>query len=221
MELFQNATEEFGIPSRVRSDRGVENIHVAQFMLNERGVDRGSFIVGRSVHNQRIERLWAEVNRVVTKHFKDLFLFMEQNNYLDEHSEIDILCLHWVYLPRIKKCLQEFVDQWNHHGLSSVGSRSPFQLWTIAQLEGNHYENVVAMEDDAYFENPVAYGIDELGPPPQIETSNNVVVPELDFILSEQQIQMINFAVPDPTSDDDLCGIGHYLKIRQILLENL
>ncbi|KAB0801248.1 hypothetical protein PPYR_05602 [Photinus pyralis] len=220
LELFKHGTNLFGIPSRVRGDRGVENIHVAQFMLNERGIDRGSFIVGRSVHNQRIERLWAEVNRIVTRHFKDLFLFMSYNDYLDEHSDIDLFCLHYVFLPRIEKCLEEFVNQWNHHSLSSARAKSPFQLWSLAHLEGQHYENIVGMEDDAYFENPNLYGLDEMGPPPEIETSNSVVVPEFELHLSDQQMHRINVSIPDVMSDDGQCGISHYLKIREILLEH-
>jgi hypothetical protein len=79
-QSFLAAIESYGIPSRVRSDKGStsvfhyrqlsipycsqmvysyrpiiggENVLVAQFMLNTRGLGRSSHICGRSVHNQR------------------------------------------------------------------------------------------------------------------------------------------------------------------------
>ena len=56
LSAFQKAVSKYSLPSRVRSDKGGENVLVSAFMLERRGPGRGSMITGRSTHNQRIER---------------------------------------------------------------------------------------------------------------------------------------------------------------------
>ena len=63
---FLEATVQFGVPSRIRSDYGGENVGVWRFMEESRGEGRLSYIAGSSVHNTRIERLWRDVYSAVT-----------------------------------------------------------------------------------------------------------------------------------------------------------
>lgn len=101
LSLFQGGVRNFGLPSRVQCDRGMENIEVARFKLCRRGLNRRSIIAERSVHNQRIERL----------------------------SELHLFVLHYVYLPRIQRAVREFTNQWNNHALSTERHMTPLQLW--------------------------------------------------------------------------------------------
>lgn len=112
---FSEAIDNFGIPSRVRSDRGGKNTIICQFMIAVRGCDRGSHIAGPSTHNQRIERLWRDVYRCVCATYYEIFYSLETCNGLDPDNESHLFALHCLYLPLINTSLKEFTRAWNHH----------------------------------------------------------------------------------------------------------
>lgn len=99
--VIHGAIQSFGLPSRVRTDRGGENVGIWQEMEQRRGPNRGSYLAGTSTHNQRIERLWRDVFRCVAHIFYYTFQAMEENGLLNMDNPIHKSALHYVFLPRL------------------------------------------------------------------------------------------------------------------------
>lgn len=114
--FFMEAVDQLdrGLPLRVRGDRGGENRDVAKIMYRARGVDSGAFISGRSVHNQRIERLWGNVNPAVLHQFKELFEHMGESGLIDVLNDIHILALHVVSTQSVHRIATNFLPFLTH-----------------------------------------------------------------------------------------------------------
>ena len=174
---FLGATEQWGIPSRIRCDRGGENVDVVRFMLETRGTGRKSALVGRSVHNQRIERLWRDVFKDVLHLFYDLFYALENVGVLDILDELDLWSLHFSFLELIDQKLTEWVKAWTRHPLSSMGNHSPLQLWAIGLIDNCD----LTVSDE--------YGIDWHGPISNDDDRNTLNLDNVECPLQANQLE--------------------------------
>lgn len=125
LSAFLKAVDEFGLPLRVRTDYGGENVLVAEYNKlghPERGCGSGSIITGRSIHNQRIERLWRDLFSSCISFFYYFFYFLEDLDILNPNNHLDLYVLHAVFIPIIQK-------QLDMHGLVIVSGQ---------QINGHH-----------------------------------------------------------------------------------
>ena len=67
-------------------------------------------IVGSSVHNQRIERLWKDTFSSVISYYYCLFYSLEEIGILNAFDNEHLAALHYVYIPRINQSLEVFVN---------------------------------------------------------------------------------------------------------------
>ena len=168
------------------------------------GRKENPMITGSSVHNQRIERLWRDTYRCVLSVFYQIFYHLEDNGVLDPSSELDLFCLHFVYMQKINDALRIFMSGWNNHALTTEHNKTPIQLYTCGILFGN--------TDSFSIPSEFSLNSEWLHLP-------NVVVPDTINPLSPQQYAEMDTLVgghmvdsPDATED---YGIDSYLQVRR------
>ncbi|KIY45335.1 hypothetical protein FISHEDRAFT_23285, partial [Fistulina hepatica ATCC 64428] len=92
---------------------------------------RGAYIWGRSVHNVRIERLWADVTIQVGASWAETFTMLELHYGLNINDHAHVWLLHHLFLPAINAALDDFHIAWNNHRIQIRDSpnRSPEDMY--------------------------------------------------------------------------------------------
>ena len=127
LNLFEDAVASIdGTPRMLRTDKGGENIEAAEYMILHAG--SRSVITGRSVHNQRIERLWRDSTTDIVQHYHDLFMGYVRNEGLLIDDNTHKFVLQHIFLAKINAELLDFQTRWNSHQLSTEKNYTPNQL---------------------------------------------------------------------------------------------
>ena len=218
-DLFLNATQEYGWPSRVRTDHGGENTQVWQLMEDRRGPNRGSFLVGSSTHNQRIERLWRDVFRCVAHIFYYTFQAMEESGLLEIDNPLHKVALHYVYLPRLNRALSSLASAWNNHPLRTENNWSPERIWVNGMMDlRNHQLMAVAdiAEQEPSFDDLTWYGYDPSAPTPMDDGLFTVAIEDVDIELPGNVIHDLTAAV-NPLQLSNSYGIDLFIDCLNFL----
>ena len=215
--LFLTATEKYEWPSRIRSDYGGENVGVWELMEERRGCNRGSYLVGSSTHNQRIERLWRDVFRVVTHMFYYSFQSMEEAGILNRNNNLHVFALHFIYLPRINRALESFAEAWNLHPVRTEHNWTPEQIWMNGMIDMRN-EQLTAVADVTGSVNSIDewYGFDPQAPHPGDDGLSSVVVDDIDFVIPEELDAQLTNQI-NPLSESNSFGIELYEQVIEIV----
>ena len=207
LNCFLEAICEYGIPSRVRTDHGGENVLVWEFMEEQRGSGRSSYIAGQSVHNSCIQRLWRDVYRSVSSSCAAFFYDLEHAGALDPTNEADLFALHYAFLPRINSSLTTLTSAWNNHPLSTENYLTPLQIYTAYSQGSQLFDEVI---------DPDLYGYDPNEPHTSADEEERVVVPPTNIPLSQSSIEQLNTVI-NPMQNCDDFGKQLYLDTVQQL----
>ncbi|XP_056443363.1 uncharacterized protein LOC130380193 [Gadus chalcogrammus] len=131
----------------------------------------------------------------------------EEDGLLDLSSNLNHLCCHYVFIPRLQARLDEFRDGWDNHPLSTEGNRTPNQLWFL----GQYHSSKDQVDEDLHIPH-IDWEDSGLIPDPNC----GVHVPESDYPLRPEELAGLHAAV-DPLAPSTCMGVDIYMAAVQYM----
>ena len=131
---------------------------------------------------------------------------MEHHNLLIPLNEYHLWALHYIYLSRISRSLNEFKNSWNNHPIRTSNHKSPLQLFTAGLLL---LQNSQLSAMDFFEDVDETYGIDPQDPISSDTNTSGIEIPQNTLRFSEQDIYILKQTI-DPCAPGDNYGIDLY-----------
>jgi hypothetical protein len=157
---YIQSIEGYGCPRIIRGDKGTENSDVCKFQRHLRHHNQDafagekSFMYGRSVHNQRIERWWGFLRQECVHFWMELFYQLKDEGNFDGYF-LDKNLVLFCFLAIIQDELDAVVEVWDSHLIrpsrnDRVAHGKPNVMYYVPQLYGStDYVCTVSQEEIA------------------------------------------------------------------------
>lgn len=107
---------------------------------------------------------------------------MEEDGFLDCLNENHIFAMHYVFISRIQKSLDEFKCQWNGHPVSTAENLRPEQLFIRGTVSNCNQNILEGVNDNNEF--------DEFGLGIDLDTDATLPISDDDYDVSLPQINV-------------------------------
>ena len=149
-----------------------------------------------------------------------IFHSLEESGQLDHLNEAHLFALHLVFKDKINNSLNEFVQQWQHHPLSSEYNLSPLQLFTKGVLE-NLNSNLIGIDSFLNSEEELqVFGVDYDSQMNVEDTDYQVTVPRVDIDLTDEQINFIKQNINVTGADNGIVAYLQCVQLTEQMLNN-
>lgn len=181
--------------------------------------DRASHIVGHSVHNVRIERLWRDVYTKCLDFYYKLFCHMEQHNILDLQNPVHMFSLQYVVAARIQKTLSNWTQAHNMHGIRTENYRTPTQIWFQGSIiNGNR--DITAVRNIFRPNGNISRQVEQFYEENALEELSDIAIllPHLTASLNNAQMANLSSTV-EPLRHSHSDVVDRYVETDKFILD--
>lgn len=216
LNIFRNCVREYGVPQRMYSDLGGENIQVAHYMVAVRGpgLNNNTVMVGKSVHNQRIERLWRDINSVT--HLYKLYFHKLINQHEFQFDDCrQRYIINRLFIPLINDELDEIRRGYNDHKMRTLDRRFQSPNEAVKQepnfaVAAPHHVPIPVVVDNALNYNGIVVEANICPLPANKQADYEAIVPSLRLAKLKEDLMIPGPLNPVLDTDGVMQNKYHY-----------